>query len=132
VKLAWDPRLAIGHPIIDEQHQELFRRVGSLLAAMHANRGKEEVGALIRFLEEYVKVHFTAEERFMSAHGYPQRDAHAALHLQFEKTFSGLKGDLVESGASSVLAVKVNHVVCDWLRQHIGHADRALGAFLKV
>jgi len=132
MKVAWEPWLAVGHPVIDEQHQALFQRVGLLLEAMHANRGKEEVGKLMAFLEEYVATHFAAEEGLMVAHGYPEAEAHAAQHAAFVKTFLGLKGELVELGPSSALAIRVNHVVCGWLRQHIGWSDRALGTFLRA
>jgi hemerythrin len=130
--IAWDPSLAVGHPVIDEQHQVLFQRVALLLEAMHASRGKDEVGRLMAFLEEYVETHFRAEERLMFTHGYPERLAHAAQHAGFVETFLGLKSALARGGPSTALAVGVNHAVCGWLRAHIGRSDREFGAFLQA
>jgi hemerythrin len=131
MSIAWDPSLAVGHPLIDEQHQELFHRVGLLLDAMHASRGTDEAGKLMAFLEEYVVAHFGAEERLMLTHGYPERAAHLAQHAAFVKTFVGLKGELAKRGPSTALAISVNHAVCGWLRAHISRTDRAFGAYLR-
>jgi len=130
MKVAWDPRLAVGVHLIDSQHRELFRQVNGLLQAMEQNRGREEVGRILGFLERYAASHFAAEERLMARHAYPQGAAHGQRHVDFAKVLAGLKGELERSGPTAEMAVKLNHTVCGWLREHIGVTDRQLGQFL--
>jgi hemerythrin len=42
----------------------------------------------------------------------------------------GMKAQLVKGGSYPLLAVQLNNKLCDWLIDHIGRTDRALGAFL--
>ena len=71
MSMQWTADLATGVTEIDNQHKEIFSRLGQLYAACSEGRGKEEVLRLILFLEEYVKEHFSAEERLQMRHGYP-------------------------------------------------------------
>ncbi len=132
MKLAWDPKLAIGVRLIDQQHQELFRQVDVLLQALEANRAKEESGKILAFLGKYVVEHFAAEERLMATHAYPQAPGHKQQHVDFIKTFGELKAEFDKAGPSVGLAIKLNRIVTGWLRQHIGTTDLALGQFLKA
>lgn len=128
--IQWDPKLSVGVRLIDEQHQELFRRVNSLLASMEQNHGKEAVDKTLAFLAQYVKDHFGAEERLMQQYRYPDAVAHKGQHEAFIRTFLELKAEYDKSGPTNGLAVKLNRTVCGWLRQHIGATDKALGTFL--
>jgi len=130
VKLPWDSRLDIGVELIDRQHRELFHRLGDLLVALLANRGRSESEKVLAFLGTYVVEHFSAEERLMAAHGYPEATAHRRQHADFVKAFGVLRVELEKGGPSVALAVRANRVIASWLREHIGTADRALGEFL--
>ena len=44
--LTWKAAYEVGHPVIDQQHQELFRRADALLGAMHDGRAAQEVEQL--------------------------------------------------------------------------------------
>lgn len=69
--IGWRDDLLTGVAEVDDQHKELFRRFGELLTACNQGKGGEEVLRLISFLDDYVVKHFTAEERIMRQHGYP-------------------------------------------------------------
>jgi hemerythrin len=127
----WDPKLAVGVSLIDGQHQELFRRVNSLLAAMESNRGKEEVGKLLDFLKLYTVEHFGAEARLMAQYRYPQAVSHLAQHQDFVKTLLELHAEFLKTGPTGTLTVKLNRTVCGWWRQHVGSSDKQLGQFLQ-
>ncbi len=130
--IQWDPKLSVGVQEIDGQHQELFLRVNALLDAMQQGEGEDVTGNLLAFLERYVVEHFGAEQRLMRRHGYPQAAQHEALHEGFMRTFRDVAAEYRKKGPTVGLAVKVNQLVCPWLRMHIGSADRALGEFLTA
>ena len=129
--LHWEPRLAVGVPLIDQQHKELIDALNALLSAMASSRGKEEVGKLLKFLGDYTVSHFAAEEQIMGRNAYPGFAAHKAQHEAFIGDFKKLAADFAQAGPSTSLAIKLNGKVCQWLRDHIGGMDRELATFVN-
>lgn len=127
--MEWTPRYSIGVKAIDEQHQELFRRIDRLDAAMRTGN-RDEVTELLAFLGTYVVQHFGDEEREMVATGYPLHFLHKATHDRFVAQFLEIKRDFDASGATAWLSIRVHKVVTQWLKQHILGMDQELGKFL--
>lgn len=127
--LRWNSTLAVGVPEIDAQHQELFHRVERLLDAMIAHDASE-AGRLLAFLEEYVEIHFRAEEELMRLRRYPSLAAHKAEHDLFVTGFEELKRTYAAQGATPDLVLRLERQVCVWLRNHVCVTDVALGRFL--
>jgi hemerythrin len=130
--ITWTPQLAVGVPEIDAQHQELFRRVDSLLESIQFGRAQDEVARLLEYVGDYVHLHFGAEESLMQQHGYPQRAAHFAEHREFVRSFVELKRELERRGPTPEFAAVVGSALVDWLREHIGATDWALGAWMAA
>jgi hemerythrin len=129
--LTWDSRLAVGVETIDDQHKELFSQVNALLAAMGDRRGREEIGPMLDFLASYVIQHFRMEEALMRLHRYPDAPAHGERHAAFVKDLQRFDAQYRKDGATMTLLFQLNGAVCDWLREHVGREDRALGEFLR-
>jgi hemerythrin len=129
--LQWEPRLSVGVPFIDQQHQELIGALNALLAAMQSSRGKEEVGKLLQFLGEYTVSHFAAEEQMMARTRYPGLAGHKEQHEAFVAEFKKLAAEFAKTGPTTGLAIRLNGKVCEWLREHIGHLDRQLADFVN-
>jgi hemerythrin len=128
--IKWTQALAVGHATIDSQHQELFRRLESLLTAMMQG-DKAEVGRLFDFLGSYVVDHFGAEEKLMIEHAYPEYASHKAAHQRFVKDYTELRQGYLAGGGGAALTFKVQNWCGDWLKAHIAGTDQALAAFLK-
>ena len=129
--IEFDPVLLTGVPAIDQQHRELFERVGTLLEASRSRRSREEVLRLLEFLGQYVVEHFAAEEREMLRSGYPKREAHELEHRQFVKEFEIIRLELKSEGPTRLFVIRVGNRVTEWLREHIYRTDRLLGAWLR-
>lgn len=127
--IEWSANLSTGIEWQDKHHKELFKRINRLLDAMTLGRGKEEVGSLFDFLDEYIVYHFEAEEQAMSKHAYPGAFAHTAEHTNFIEDIGALRSEY-KKNASSVLVIRVQRQVVDWLLNHIGGPDKRLGEFL--
>lgn len=130
--LQWDKTLSVGVKLVDEQHQELFRQVNGLLDALVKNQAREEIGRLLAFLGKYTVEHFGTEERLMAQYKYPDAPRHKQQHAEFVAAFLKLKGEFDEKGATPNVSITLNRFVCNWLREHIGLSDTALGKFLKT
>lgn len=126
----WNQGLSVGVDQIDAQHKELFARVNRLLAAASQGKGRDEIGATIDFLADYVVTHFGTEERIMSRCGYSDFKPHKDQHERFLHEFSGLKKKFEDEGVSTLLIVLIQQKVCDWLTNHVSKVDRALGKFV--
>ncbi len=128
--VGWHPSLASGNAEIDGQHQEIFRRLGDLVAALERGR-RDEIPRLFEFLGEYVASHFGAEERAMASSRFPGADVHAAAHARFVREYAELRRLYDAVGPSFAIAVKTATWVQDWLKAHIYGADRALARHLR-
>lgn len=129
MSIEWSASLSTGVGWQDGHHKELFKRINRLLDAMALGHGRQEVGRLFEFLDEYIVYHFEAEESAMAAHGYPAASSHATEHRNFVDDIGALR-DEFSRGVSSGLVIKVQRQVVDWLVNHIGGPDRRLGEFL--
>lgn len=125
VMVRWDPSLAVGDAMIDAQHQELFERYEALLEAM-ATGDRGEIAALYDFLGAYALEHFAAEERLMAERDFPGRAVHKASHDRFVRDYQALRGLFEAHGATAAVSVKTKVWLSDWLRKHIGGADRQM------
>ncbi len=129
MSIEWNGNLSTGVEWQDRHHKELFKRVSGLLEAMSVGTGKEEIERLFTFLDSYFVVHFDAEEQAMSKYGFPGAVEHLGEHTGFIDSVASLRRECA-SGATSVLVVKVQKLVVDWLVHHIGEMDKKLGVHI--
>lgn len=129
---SWTPAYAVGHPLIDRQHQELFRRSDALLDAMHGGRAGAELGPLLEFLERYVVEHFASEEQLMDATRYPATAGHRGQHAEFVRRFQASSATFRARGATAAVVLELRDMLREWLVAHICTADVQLAAFLRT
>lgn len=130
--IEWSDDLSTGVAEIDNQHKELFRRINDLFDACNQGKGKNEVAVVMEFLESYVVEHFGMEENYMKKYSYAGYSSHLANHTEFIKNFSVLKKDFEAEGPNADIVIRMNHLLVEWLINHIRKVDKALGAFLKT
>ncbi len=128
--IAWNASYAIGYPMIDAQHQELFKRFNALIEACQQKKGRQEVVRLFEFLDTYVVEHFSAEEALMTVHVYPEVGMHRKQHQEFIEKLQGWQRHLQQEGSTLGLLIETNEAVMLWLIRHIRTVDMALGKFL--
>ncbi len=128
--VGWHPSLATGIAVIDEQHQEIFRRLADLIEALERS-SRAEIPKMFDFLGDYVLEHFGAEERAMAQVRYPGLNVHRAAHERFAREYIALKTLYDAAGPSVAIAVKTATWVSDWLQSHIWGADHALAKYLR-
>jgi hemerythrin len=129
--IEWTPALALGHPEIDAQHQELFRRAERLLQAMTSGDAAS-VEALFDFLGSYVVDHFAAEERLMAETHFPGYNVHKAAHERFVRDYQSLRKLHQDSGANAAVAIKARTWLSEWLRNHVSQTDQLLAKHMKL
>jgi hemerythrin-like metal-binding protein len=130
MRVAWHPSLASGDDGIDVRHQELLRRLATLVEALEAGR-RQEIAGLFAVLGDRVVDHFAAQERAMERSAYPGRNVHAAAHARFVRQYAELRAMYEQVGPCAGIAVKTATWIQDWLRSHVSGADRALARHLR-
>jgi hemerythrin len=128
--LQWTQALATGIAEIDEQHQELFRRIDRLLDASLAG-DPAEVTRMLGFLREYVDRHFAAEERFMEEQRYPGLASHRAEHVVLVEKVRLIDVEHRANGTDPATATSMHRLLSDWLRTHIGLSDASMASFVR-
>ena len=126
----WTERWSVGVDTIDAQHRELFAAINSLLR----EEGKPaawDLAEVLHYLEDYVNNHFGLEEIYMRRHSYPGFPTHKGEHVAFINDFYDMRDEYDKDGATPELAEKMGRYMGDWLVNHIGNVDKALGAFLR-
>lgn len=127
----WTEDLKVGVDKIDNQHKELFRRIGDLVDAIRSKTCKLTIGETLNFLDEYIKEHFSAEEALMREKGYPQYEAHHAMHEKFIKDFQAFMDEMRAEESSYTRSVLTNQIVVDWIVDHIHKVDKELGRYIR-
>lgn len=128
----WSPKFAVGHPLIDQQHQELFAHADALLDAMHQGSAAEEIARLLEFLGTYVVEHFGSEERLMDAGGYPSAASHKTQHAEFIRRFEENQASFRARGVTSIVVLDLRDMLRGWLVNHVCTVDLQLAAFLRA
>lgn len=121
----WKDAYKTGIDIIDEQHYQLFEKIGNLLEIARSGdeaRNRKECMELIDFLIDYTVDHFETEEKLQFEQNYISYAQHVKLHEGFANTVQEYKEQLTNAFSAkalknfigTLLAWLVNHVcVCD-------------------
>jgi hemerythrin len=132
--MEWNEKLATGIRSIDAQHKELFIRINDLVKAIKEHRCKSEIDGVLKFLDDYARVHFAEEEKRMVETGYPGVDEQRQEHRKYLEALQELKEQAAQpriQGASYDLSATTNQVVVDWIVDHILKIDMKFGDYLR-
>lgn len=132
--MQWTDRLATGINTIDSQHKELFKRIDNLVLAIKQHRCKSEIDGMIKFLDDYARVHFSEEEKHMRETQYGGLEEQREDHAKYLAALAELKEQASlprVQGSSYDLSATTNQVVVDWIVAHIMRLDMKFGEYLK-
>lgn len=71
--------------MIDEQHKKFIDILNSLIILNSGNKevSFEEIRLILNELEEYLKYHFSTEEKYMTLANFEEIDVHIKEHIQY-------------------------------------------------
>ena len=124
----WDDSIALGIPVIDEQHKALFAWINTLNEAIKSGDGSEAVGEVIWKLITYVTEHFSEEERQMISCSYPGMESHRKEHDQFVSRLREIQVSFIDGHE---MGKNVLEFMVDWLVCHIKGTDQGYSRFLQ-
>ena len=129
-EFAWDEGYSVGIGAIDDHHRYLLDLMHALKTALDSGGDVAEVARALKALESYAVVHFTEEERLMSAFGYAGYETHAAQHATFvariNRMWDTLRTNPLLSGHEALGFLR------DWLITHIQDSDARMANALRT
>ena len=125
----WTEKLAVHIEELDEHHKHMIHLINRLKHSIKNNSPKPIAHEILIKLVEYTKYHFSAEEKYMRLHNYPDYSNHLQQHRQFiEKVFDFFQK--LQAGKESI-SEDILGFLTNWLFTHIRGVDTKLGLFIN-
>lgn len=121
--LEWKDQYAIGHPVIDAEHQHLF----ALARAFVEATGQRQLQAVAMQLYKHTREHFAHEEQLMRDTQYPDYQRHARRHDRMIARLNDISADI---GANATQRAALESWVRTWIVHHVAHDDAHLARHL--
>ena len=131
-QFTWTQDLSVGNVALDQEHQRLLAQVNTLIDAIVSGRGPVVVTPAVEFLNTYVDEHFANEEKYMRENGYPDLEAHIAVHHRFREQYAELKKKIELQGPSEELLLDIENKLARWWIEHIGVQDKKYAVFIAL
>lgn len=129
--MQWEKSLELGVDQMDKEHRELVSHANKLFQAIKEKKSDAVLLEHLKFLAKYTLDHFQHEETFQKKIGYPEFNAHKAIHEDFKKTVSEMLKKAETNGLDVKMRIDINTLTINWLKTHIGVEDRKVANFYK-
>ena len=126
--LSWSRQYEIGNDLIDNEHQELFRRINAFHDTWLEQREVQAIAVLLNQLIAYAEKHFQHEEAIMRDAGFPRLEEHQAVHETMVETIFRLRQAFEQ--ANGRIEMETIKFVKNWLIEHIVRNDYLFRDFL--
>ncbi|MFW5736803.1 MAG: bacteriohemerythrin [Halanaerobium sp.] len=133
--MIWRDEYKIGVELVDEQHQELFKRLGDFIQTVRSDKEKsekkEEVEKTLNFMGEYVVTHFDAEEALQKKYNYPDYENHHQIHEDFKAEVSEFQKEYKENEYDEDFVLEFSGRLLTWLINHVASTDQDIGKHIN-
>lgn len=133
--MMWKEKYKIGIELIDEQHEELFKRVSDFIHTIE-NKDRwedklEKVKETMVFMKEYVIVHFADEEVYQEQIKYPDIENHKIAHAKFREGVESYVRIFEKEGFTEEKIQEFGGKLMAWLIMHVCKMDQMIGEYVS-
>lgn len=121
MQISWRKSFECGHPVIDEQHRNLFNIGDGLINAVLKNKSRNHIEFLLDELTQHIELHFVTEEAAMARTRFPLSDVHRAHHHELLERARALR-EGYRQGHLDVSEL-VGFIAYDVITEHIIRED---------
>ena len=123
--MQWDTTMSVGVPKLDNQHQILIDLINEVYEAERLH-DEHQMTSLLDQMREYAVMHFLFEEECMEQSGYPDLEAHRALHDAFNDKVDKFQQEIFAKTNFSQIFMFLSR----WLTDHIMKEDMKYSAYM--
>lgn len=127
--MEWYESYSIGVKEIDDQHKQLVGMISKLQASLPAGVSPVQIAETLKFLVEYTKFHFSAEEDLMRRIGFDELENHKKLHKRLIAQVYEILVNLKKG--KSVDTYELIDFLTNWLINHIRNEDKKIGKAME-
>lgn len=133
--MIWKEKYKIGVEQIDQQHEELFRRVADFVTTLRSpvewSEKVEKVNTTLEFMKDYVVIHFHDEETYQRKIGYEKLDAHIKIHNNMVQYVVEFAEHYERTGCNEMLMQQFAGKLLAWLINHITEEDQKIADYAR-
>ncbi|PKL46407.1 MAG: hypothetical protein CVV42_16600 [Candidatus Riflebacteria bacterium HGW-Riflebacteria-2] len=127
--MKWDQSFSIGCDLVDIQHKELICLVDQLESSLESGLTPQQLGAALKFIVNYTRHHFSAEEAFMEKIGFDELENHKKLHSNLIKEVTDILLSLKHG--ENLNPENLVKFLVDWVLKHVQEEDQKIGMFAR-
>ncbi|MEW6721207.1 MAG: bacteriohemerythrin [Thermodesulfobacteriota bacterium] len=125
----WKEDFCTGIDEMDEHHRNFFDYLKQLEAAAGGSKGREILEPLLKKLDDYVKHHFSEEERLLELSGFQELERQKRQHEFFAAQVADLKQQF--SNGNAYIPISTLAFLKDWFLHHILESDKKYGEYIS-
>ena len=129
--ITWSDTFSCGLKVIDDQHKELVKLLNKMFNHVTGDEARERdyFNKIIQEAVEYIKVHFSTEEKIMKATQFSGYAEHKKIHDSFILT---VNENIVGFNSGKRLSLfSFTNFVKNWILSHIAVMDKQYFYHLK-
>ncbi len=120
--LKWDEKYSVNISLIDEQHKVLLKMINDFYDSIQSKSNNELIGELIRKMNDYVKFHFSTEEKMFQDYNYVEYYNHKKEHDEFIDKVTDLDRRFREG--KIIVSFEITNFLKKWVIDHILKSDK--------
>lgn len=125
----WSDDYCVGNTLLDVHHKLFFDMVKEFSHKVHNNKQDIDASEIVQFLQDYIDMHFSTEERILSEIHFPDLRNHNAIHSEFSKNIGRLNDELYKSELSHIID-RILDLTQTWFLDHILTQDKQFSKYL--
>ena len=129
-KMEWNPKYSVDIKEIDMHQKKMFELFNRLIDIKESKSDAKAYINMISEINDYSKLYFGTEEKYLKKEGYPDFTSHSKAHRQFIKSFISLRREISEDIEN--LSDDVINELINWLINHIVTFDSCYVPFLRI
>lgn len=133
-RLQWDDSYCINVFDVDDRMKGFFNVVNKYEDYGKIKRKKEEdydeIAEALADVSEYIRQHFSHEEKLLSQYRYPEFSQHKREHTRFIKRIMAFRR-IYSEDPEKIYSDSVNYIR-DWIVKHISNDDMRYAPFVRV
>ena len=125
----WKDDFRTGIEEMDKHHKKFFDYLTQLEEAAGGSKGKEVIERGLKLADDYIKYHFTEEEKLLKIIGFPGLAHQTKEHKFFVSQINELRDKYTKGDA--FLPISTLAFLRDWFLHHILEEDKKYGEYLS-